>query len=366
MIEVKPLLFLVGPQPPPRHGVSAVNEALFKLAHAAGLSPLCLNTAPASLDRSFIVRLTRFLRVWQSATRLSSYVMRNSCNVYISLSGGLGLVWEAMFAWQASHAEARLIVHHHSFRYLDQDYWPMRLLVRAAGRKALHVVLCRGMEAALRRRYPRIRNTLVLSNSALVKTRETHDISRATDSAEVMGLLANLSEAKGLDDFVALVEASYRRGLLWRFILAGPFESKIYGKRMMSRIKALPNLDYRGSLYGADKSAFFEEIDAFIFPTRYLHEAEPLVVLEAMSRGRPVIAYGRGCISDMLEHSGGCVILPGTDFVGQALEVLEAWRKEGSDFRFRRESALRRFHELRKQGAQSLQQLLKILGTPNS
>jgi glycosyltransferase involved in cell wall biosynthesis len=239
------------------------------------------------------------------------------------------------------------------------------LLARAAGSGALHVVLGPAMDAALRRRYPAIRETMVLSNAALIEAPEAQEISRATEAAQTVGLLANLSAAKGLDDFVALAEASHSRGLPWRFILAGPFESKAEGDRMSARIRALPNLDYRGPVYGEAKAALLREIDVFVFPTRYRNEAEPLVVLEAMSQGRPVIAYGRGCIADMLENSGGQVVPVGSEFVGPALEALEAWRKEGA-FRLRRESARRRFAELREQGTQSLQVLLSRLGAIHS
>ena len=37
-------------------------------------------------------------------------------------------------------------------------------------------------------------------------------------------------------------------------------------------------------------------IDLLIFPTRYTNETEGIINHEAMSRGVPVIAYGRGAI----------------------------------------------------------------------
>ena len=59
-----------------------------------------------------------------------------------------------------------------------------------------------------------------------------------------------------------------------------------------------------GPVHGAAKARFFAMIDVFVFPTRYAHEADPLVVWEALAAGRPVIAYARGCIREQVGDAG--------------------------------------------------------------
>jgi glycosyltransferase involved in cell wall biosynthesis len=365
MFEPSHTLCLIGPQPPPRHGVSSVNEAVREMAEAAGLGPVCLNTAPASLARSLRVRLGRIQRIWDAWRQLRLHTRRGPSVVYLSLSGGLGLVWEALFSWQARRAGARVVVHHHSFHYLNESYWPMRLLVGSAGRDALHVVLGSVMGQALQARYAGVGSILVLSNAVfvgapLVSGKDRFPIPRS------VGLLANLSTAKGLDDFLALAELSETRQLPWRFVLAGPFENEADGITAKRRIQTLKNIDYRGPLYGEAKSAFLAEIDVFIFPTRYRHEAEPLVVLEALRQGCPVIAFGRGCIPEMLGDSGGQVIPVGGDFVNAALATMESWRNQGNAFQRRVDSARLRFAELHAQGSRALDMLLVRFGKNHS
>ena len=72
--------------------------------------------------------------------------------------------------------------------------------------------------------------------------------------------------------------------------------------------------DYRGRVLGPDKARFFDDIDVFVFPTRYTNEAEPLVVLEALRAGKPVIATARGCIADDLPMAAGAVF-PEHEFI---------------------------------------------------
>src|SRR5262249_17798066 len=59
-------------------------------------------------------------------------------------------------------------------------------------------------------------------------------------------------------------------------------------------------------------------------PTRYVSEAQPLVILEALSAGIPVIATTRGCICDLLS-SGGTALPEGADFVPAAVRLIADW-----------------------------------------
>jgi len=68
--------------------------------------------------------------------------------------------------------------------------------------------------------------------------------------------------------------------------------------------------------------AFLASLDAFVFPTTYTHEAEPLVVLEALSAGVPIAAFGRGCIGRMVPSSAGLVVEVGDDFIDRSLPFL--------------------------------------------
>jgi glycosyltransferase involved in cell wall biosynthesis len=48
---------------------------------------------------------------------------------------------------------------------------------------------------------------------------------------------------------------------------------------------------------------FLAQVDVFLFPSRYRHEAQPLVILEAQAAGARVVATNVGCVSSMLRSA---------------------------------------------------------------
>lgn len=360
---MKNAVVLIGPQPPPRHGVSAINEALHVLVASKGLDVAVVNTAPPSSNRSFGVRLQRIPVILRAITQVRIYARANAgCTCYFSLSGGLGLLYETVLVLVAKSAGARIVVHHHSFRYVDKFYLPMWGLQRVAGRTATHVILGKAMAKLLRTRYKAINSVIVLSNSALIEFNPVAVEISGTTKPRTLGLMANLSAEKGLDDFLEMAAISEKQGLGWKFYVAGPFEDSGKAPDYLKRIEALNSIQYLGPVYGEAKARFFNSIDVFVFPTRYVNEAEPLVILEAMSARKPVIAFDRGCISDILTGGGGHVIPMGLEFAQAALNVLATWDRETNGFKVRSEQARSRFKAMREENMQSVRTLLEHLG----
>jgi glycosyltransferase involved in cell wall biosynthesis len=104
-------------------------------------------------------------------------------------------------------------------------------------------------------------------------------------------------------------------------------------------MQAIGAIDYRGAVYGENKQAFFDDIDVMIFPSQYVHEAEPVTVIEALDRGIPVIATSRGCVATLVPSECGCVIPGGTDFPERALCQLRDWMQSPESYRLAAQNA---------------------------
>ena len=335
--------------PPPHHGMSAINEAVVRMLRAEGITVTVFNTSPTLLNQNGIwARLSRIGRICAAIWRVEKLVSGSGDTVYMSPSSGPWLICEALIAWRARRTNAHIVVHHHSFSYLNRLYWPMRWLVKSAGSDACHVTLCQYMGRLLGELYPRVGHTLVMSNSALLDVPVTPTPCNIS-KLKTIGFLSNISPAKGILEVLRLAEALLCSGNNICLKIGGPFIDKNIESLFRMRIKNLPNIEYVGPVYGDDKEQFYNTIDAFVFPTSYHNEAEPLVVLEALRHGCPVIAFARGCIGSILEEECGIAVPTGVDFTTAAMAKIIQWQENPQIFFEARKSAEEQYRYLRSE-----------------
>jgi glycosyltransferase involved in cell wall biosynthesis len=125
--------------------------------------------------------------------------------------------------------------------------------------------------------------------------------------------LSNMLRAKGPLVLVKALGTLAARGIELTATLAGASVDDAFTSEVITEIERLGLADrvrYVGAVYGAAKHALFRTHDVFVFPT--LADAFPLVVLEAMQAGLPVVSSDEGAIPDMvLDGETGFVVPPG-------------------------------------------------------
>jgi glycosyltransferase involved in cell wall biosynthesis len=314
----------VGPLPPPTHGMANVNaQMVARLAKRAPLRTIAVNPSPGREGVAY--HLTKSLRALAAFPRILAARLAGARVYYSSVDDGAGGIWTGSFALAARALGYRVYLHHHSFRYLVRRSSLMAAIAWAAGPRAVHVGLCDDMAAALRRTYPAIREAIAVPNSVpLPSPAAALPSPRATGGELVVGMLSNLLFEKGVREFVEIVRRARRAGRPVRGILAGPAFTREM-ERFLADALAEPDLrlEWRGPLVGEAKTAFFRDIDLFVFPTRYRTEAYPLVLLEALVHGVPVVAPRRGCIGALAGLRSATIVPLEEDFVTHVLALLD-------------------------------------------
>jgi glycosyltransferase involved in cell wall biosynthesis len=307
------------------HGMSAVNGAVRAQLERMGIPLLGINIAAPSLDRSLTIRLARLPNAFRGMLR---FVIRahHGETLYMSVSGGFGQLYEVLFLLVARLHGLRIFLHHHSYAYLDQRKALTRMLVFVAGSGATHIALSDGMAAKLQHTYQQAKRIVPISNVALLID-EAVPSKLSHHGLLKIGFIGNIAEEKGIFEFLAVAEKLEAIGIPVRAILAGTFQDSKIERLVRERLTRLRSVEYVGSKDGLNKAAFFREIDVLLFPTRYVNEAEPLTIHEAMMHGVPVIAYGRGAIGEIVSSVCGLVIDPAQDFVSHAVAQLQVWRE---------------------------------------
>jgi len=361
-------LIMVGTFPPPMQGMSAINAALRDLLIDFGAKPVVVDLSPAWLDRRWFVRLSRVARV---ARRFSSFFRllrgrRRPSTVYLSLSGGWGQILELPFVALARLLQARLIFHHHSFAYVDRPRALTRILLWTAGRRAMHVALCKLMAKKLRSAYGDVGRVIVVSNAAILKVPHTGVFSQK-QAIRTIGFLGNISFEKGILEFLDVAGQLATIAPSVKALIAGPFQTPEVEAVVRKRLAQLKNCAYIGPQYGSEKEAFYDRIDVLMFPSKYVNEAEPLTVYEAMMAGVAVIAWDRGCLQSMVSGNAGALIARGDDFVAAACRRLQCWSAAPERFRKVSQSALESCSGMHRGNAHALDLLRRtLLGKPHA
>lgn len=115
--------------------------------------------------------------------------------------------------------------------------------------------------------------------------------------------LSNLAKSKGIFDFLrALLELKQNTVNFNATIIGKPFditEEDIDNFLIKNNLKNCTK--YMGAIYGKEKVDILNNCDILVFPTYYINEAFPLVILEAMQAGLVVVSTFEGAIPEIID-----------------------------------------------------------------
>ena len=310
-------LLLVGPLPPPVHGQSVVMTHLI-----SRLSPIFPQLAIANTcEGDSGVWMRPFVKLRRAAAAMAR--IRRADVVYIAVKAGKGMWLTTASASLARSAGAKVFLHHHSYAYVRDRKARMVALTRAAGPEAHHIVLSESMAHELRRVMPEIRRPLVLGNASLIDQTLLETPVKADSAALVLGHLSDLSMEKGIAEAIDLAVELNRMGTDVRLVVGGPPVSEEVGRHFERAAEELGDrFEYRGLLTGPAKHRFFSDITHFVFPSRYEHEAVPLVLYEALAAGAVCVATRQGSIPEQLADAPCVLAADAESLVAEALPVL--------------------------------------------
>ena len=114
--------------------------------------------------------------------------------------------------------------------------------------------------------------------------------------------LANLIKSKGVLDLLDAIEILKNSENNFKLSIIGGEGDIIFSKlRDEINVRNLDNfVEYLGPKYGKDKYKLLQNADVFCYPTH--KDAFPLVILEAMQAGIPVIATREGAIPEIVDN----------------------------------------------------------------
>jgi glycosyltransferase involved in cell wall biosynthesis len=315
--------------PNPVHGMSSINLSILEAFKARGGNAYIINTVPSyasGLYGTWVWGAAKFFHTFLCWIKLLAVLYFSAVSVvYRPINGGAGQIYDLVYLIICRLARKSIYIHHHSFNYLNSKSTLFKLLNAVAGPQARHVVLGGRMASLLADLYG-IQNSqiTVLSNIAFFDADCCQSlVGSGAKRSLTIGHLANLCEAKGIADFVALCRELSARGVSFNAKLAGPFADSVAENVVRASCVEIDEVEYIGALYGEAKDTFFKSLDVFVFPSRYKNEAEPLVLYEAGQYGVLNIGTRRGCMEDVINKLRGFSIEEGPLMVTIMADTLQ-------------------------------------------
>jgi len=352
-----PEIWMLGPIPPPVTGLTVLTQEVLRALEAAGPVRF-LNWSPELPRRSLWMRLKRNYRILASLAQLVARGRVDGEPLYTVANADSGLYVTALVVYVARRLGYTVYLHHHVYAYIDRYDWRMAWIDRCLGWRGVHVVHAEKMKADFCRRYPTQCGFAIVHPSVLPIT-----IGAPRDSPRRpfrLGLLSVLTLAKGLDDAVATLDALRRAGRDVTLTLAGAAPNAASRRIIQQAIAKHPGrVHHLGPVYGDDKTRFYAEIDAFLFPTKT--ESWGLVLNEALGAGVPVITFDRGCTSLVVGREAGRLVEPGVPFVAPAVAQIERWIDHEDEYRQASRAAVAQAELLREAGRHTLDDFVRLL-----
>jgi glycosyltransferase involved in cell wall biosynthesis len=303
----------LGATPPPVNGASWVTAEVLSQLEGGPLVAVANTAVEGSRGvRYHVKRAWAHVRAGRTLIGSRRSVARV---VYISCPAGLGLWYVVALTLLARGLGYRVVVHHHSMAYVDRTVLGVRALTAAVGWSGHNVLLSPAMCEEFDRRYSPRQRSRECSNAGWMDLGSAPADRRSSGDALRLGHLGTLTLSKGFGELLPIVASLREAGVAAELWLAGAVPTDADQEALDAGERSLgpDGFKHLGFVDGARKAQFFAAIDVFALPSRYKHEAQPLVVYEALRAGVPVIAYDTGCIGEQLRGSG-LLVTPGDSF----------------------------------------------------
>lgn len=298
-----PRVLLAGPPLDAIGGVATHSRLL--VDHLAGVTPFDQwsgSSAKVTSRSGRAVMHARALRRWIATLRSRDFDV-----VHLQMTRP-GIVRDMAYLLLAWSARMPVVAYVHSSVFFEGSRATLadRLLMLTVPLSRTVVVLSDLQYETLRGRHERRADRIVRLRNPVPELEEPAP-GAARSSTSLQGpqaqvlCVAEISSAKGQAQLAEAVQQLRQSGRRVILVLAGPWGP--IADQDKSMLEAADFVDLRGVLRGADKTRAYDEATVFALFSK--SEAQPLCVLEAMSRGLPVVATNTGAVAEMISPVPG-------------------------------------------------------------
>jgi glycosyltransferase involved in cell wall biosynthesis len=322
---MKKSIILVGPIPPPFHGVTISTQRLLSSDLGKMFNLIHLNTSDhRDVDNIGRIDLTNVWLAIKSYFILAYYCLKYRPDVvYIPISQSLvGYARDAFYIIIPKLFSKSKIVIHLRGGYFGTFYDDSNILFKVIINNTMRfvdraIVLGKCFKPIFYRWFKEEKIDVV-PNGTDINIDVSQKFKNKKERHLTVTFMSSLIRSKGVVDFVLAALKVVKQHPKTEFIVAGEWwnqeaELKSEVENILAGEENNGNIRFLGLVTGDAKVSLLKETDIFVLPTYYPFEGQPNSIIEAMAAGCPVISTDHATIPETVINGETGYIIPKQD-----------------------------------------------------
>jgi glycosyltransferase involved in cell wall biosynthesis len=277
---------------------------------------------------TFLLALTSILSVFKAI------ISRRPTLVYMPISPTvLGLLRDSILILGSGLLRRKVVIHLHGGRYIQDVYQlaprAAQIIVRWACKNVDRVVVEQASFVdAFKGLVPKERITVISNGVEDPVPQPVDHLAHSQgplDARRVVTYLSTMQESKGYLDFIeaARLVAMQRNDV--RFVAAGTWLDEKDKKGVINKVEEdgwASRVEFPGTVIGREnRAALLLAAHVFVLPSYYPYEGQPLILLEAMAAGLPIVTTDHGALPAIVVRERNGLIVPTRDPIALAQDI---------------------------------------------
>ena len=293
--------------PPPVHGAAMVGKHI-KESEVINSSFDCdyvnLSTSSnvAEIGKNGWSKWKRFFEIFQEVYKIIKN--KKPDLVYLTLTAtGLGFFKDALVVLLIKAFSLKFVYHFHNKGVsINQHKWIYNLFYKLVFKQSWVILLAPQLYRDIEKYVPH--DKVIYCPNGIPEQSITEVYEKPILETPQILFLSNLIESKGVYVLLGACKILNAKHIAFRCIFVGG-EGDITEEEFQHKVAESglqDSVNYLGKKFGADKEQIYSESDIFALPSYYYKECFPLVLLEAMQHGLPIVSTPEGGIQSIIKE----------------------------------------------------------------
>lgn len=327
-------ILIIGPTPPPFHGVSIMTQYLIE-SYLRDTFKICFLDIS---DRRKLSNLGQLdfrnisLAFYHFFKFIKIFLINNPKVIYIPFSQSFwGYIRDLFFLIPSRIFNKKILIHLHGSAF-DDFYNSMNFLLKIITNyifngKVWGIVLGKKLKNCFNNLIQEKKIFVIPNGIKPIMIRCEHYTNNQKEAKNIRILyLSNLRISKGFFSLLTIIPAIIKNHPNVHFTFAGEKTNNLDIQKANSFIyqnDLVKYIDMSGIVIGQEKEMLLLNSDIFVFPP-IEKEGQPLVILEAMAAGLPIISSNIGTINEMIINgkNGFLISVGDSDALLKSISIL--------------------------------------------